>query len=323
MYRQLVCAAMLAAACCAAHAAEGVPKDFPAKPVRFITGFLPGGVSDTIARVVGEKMGEQLGQRVIIDGRPGAGGVLSMELAANANPDGYTWYLGQPVITISPNFKRKLPFDPLKAFAPVSLLGISPTLLVANPSLPFNTVSELIAYAKSRPDGLGVASSGPGTTNHLAAELFRAKSGVKLTSIQYKGAAATLFGAISGEVQLTFSPLLAGLTQVKAGKLKAIAVTGATRSVVLPNVPTIGETLAGYKVEAWYGLLVPAKTPAAMVKYLSDQANKALAAPEVKDRLLNQGVEVADTTPAGLAELIRQDAAQWAKLVRDAGIQLE
>ena len=308
----------------AAHAAEpGAPAGYPNKPIRFITGFLPGGVSDTIARVAGEKLGEQLGQRVIIDGRPGAGGVLSMEIAANANPDGYTWYLGQPVITISPNFKRKLPVDPLKALAPVSLLGISPTVLVVHPSVPVNSVADLIKFAKSRSEGLRVASSGPGTTNHFASELLRVKTGANVISIPYKGAAATLLAAMSGEVDATFSPLVAGLTQVKAGKLKAIAVTGAKRSQVLPNVPAIAETLPGYAIDAWYGILVPAKTPPAIVNYLSAETRKALESPQVKERLVSQGVDVAGSAPADFARFIREDAVHWAKLIKDTGIQLE
>jgi tripartite-type tricarboxylate transporter receptor subunit TctC len=306
-----------------APAAENLPVNYPSKTIRFVTGFLPGGVSDTIARVTGEKLGEQFGQRVVIDGRPGAGGVLSMQIAASANPDGYTWYLGQPVITISPNFKRKLPLDPIKAFAPVSLLGISPTVLVVNPTVPVNSVAELIAYAKARPDGLRVASSGPGTTNHLAGELFRVKTGIKLLNIAYKGAAATLLAAMSGETEATFSPLVAGLTQVKAGKLKPIALTGNKRSPVLPNVPTIGETLPGYSVEAWYGLMVPAKTPVAIVQFLNAQTRKALDTPIVRERLLANGVEVAASTPQEFAQFIHEDAAQWAKLVKDAGIELE
>jgi tripartite-type tricarboxylate transporter receptor subunit TctC len=307
----------------ATGAAETLPDNYPNKPIRFVTGFLPGGVSDTIARVTGDKLGEQLGQRVIIDGRPGAGGVLSMEIAASANPDGYTWYLAQPVITISPNFKRKLPLDPMKAFAPVSLIGVSPTVLVVHPSVPVSSVAELVAYAKARPDGLKVASSGPGTTNHLAGELFRVKTGIKLLNIAYKGAAATLLAAMSGEVEATFSPLVAGLTQVKAGKLKPVALTGKKRSPVLPNVPTIGETLPGYSVEAWYGLMVPARTPPAIVTFLNAQMRKALDTPAVKERLASQGVDVASSTPAEFAQFIRDDAAQWAKLVKDAGIQLE
>ena len=211
----------------------------------------------------------------------------------------------------------------MKALAPVSLLGISPTILVAHPSVPVASVADLVTFAKSRPDGVRVASSGPGTTNHLAGELFRVKTGIKLTNIQYKGAAATLLAAMSGETELTFSPLVAGLTQVKAGKLKAIAVTGAKRSPVLPNVPTIGETLPGYKVEAWYGLMVPAKTPPALVDFLYQQTRKALGTPAVKERLTAQGVDVASSAPADFARFIRDDAAQWAKLVKDAGIELE
>ena len=319
-----MCAATVLLTCTTvAPAAEGLPANYPNKAIRFVTGFLPGGVSDTIARVSGEKLGEQLGQRVVIDGRPGAGGVLSMEIAATANPDGYTWYLGQPVITISPNFKRKLPLDPMKAFAPVSLLGVSPTVLVVNPSVPVNSVPELIAYAKGRPDGLRVASSGPGTTNHLAGELFRVKTGTKLLNIAYKGAAATLLAAMSGEVEATFSPLVAGLTQVKAGKLRAIGLTGKKRSAVLPNVPTIAETLPGYSVEAWYGLMVPAKTPVPIVQFLNAQTRKALDTSIVRERLLANGVEPATSTPQEFAQLIHEDAAQWAKLVKDAGIQLE
>ena len=317
----LLSASMLAGA--VAHAAESGPDNYPNKPIRFVTGFLPGGVSDTIARVTGDKLAEQLGQRVIIDGRPGAGGVLSMEIAANANPDGYTWYLAQPVITISPNFKRKLPLDPMKAFAPVSLIGVSPTVLVVNPSVPVNSVAELITYAKTRPDGVKVASSGPGTTNHLAGELFRVKTGIKLLNIPYKGAAATLLAAMSGEVEATFSPLVAGLTQVKAGKLKPVALTGKKRSPVLPNVPTIGETLPGYSVEAWYGLMLPAKTPTGIVSYLNAQTRKALDTAVVRERLAAQGVDVSSSTTTEFAQFIREDAAQWAKLVKEAGIQLE
>jgi tripartite-type tricarboxylate transporter receptor subunit TctC len=203
------------------------------------------------------------------------------------------------------------------------LIGVSPTVLVVHPSVPVNSVAELVAYAKTRPDGLRVASSGPGTTNHLAGELFRVKTGTKLLNVAYKGAAATLLAAMSGEVEATFSPLVAGLTQVKAGKLKPVALTGKKRSAVLPNVPTIGETLPGYSVEAWYGIMVPAKTPPAIVNFLSEQTRKALDTPAVKDRLAAQGVDVASSPPSEFARFIREDAAQWAKLVKDAGIQLE
>ena len=321
MMRPILLAALAAALACStvARAAD----DYPYKTIRFVTGFLPGGVSDTLARVVAEKMGDRLGQRVIVDGRPGAGGVLSMEIAAGANPDGYTWYLGQPVITISPNFKRKPSIDTINAFAPVSLIGTAPTLLVANAGLPFSDVKGLIAYSKSQPGGLRFGSSGPGTTNHMAGELLRVTAGIPLTSIPYKGAAATFVATISGEIHLTFTPLLAGIPQVKAGKLKAIGVTGARRSPALPDVPAIAETLPGYEVSAWYGLVVPAKTPAPIIKRLNTDLNAVLATAEVRDRLAGQGVEVQGSTPEELARIIRVDATRWAKLVKDAGLQLE
>ena len=299
------------------------PADYPHKTIRFITGFLPGGVSDTIARVLSEKLGERLGQRVIIDGRPGAGGLISMELAAGASPDGYTWFLGTPVVTISPSFKRKLPFDPARALAAVTLIGTSPTILVAAASLPAASVKDLIALAKSRPGGLRYASSGQGTTNHLAAELLRVTANIPLTHIPYKGAAATLFAVITGEVDMSFVPLLPAIPHVKSGKLAGIAVTGARRAQALPNVPAIAETLPGYDVTSWYGLLVPGGTPPSLIQKLNAETNRVLEMTDVRDRLSAQGVEVQGSTPDALMELMRVDAARWAKLVKDAGIVLE
>ena len=299
------------------------PAAYPNKTIRFITGFLPGGVSDTIARVVGEKLGERLGQRVIIDGRPGAGGLISMELTAGASPDGYTWFLGTPVVTISPSFKRKLPFDPLKALAPVTLVGTSPTILVASAGVQATSVKDLIALAKVRPGGLRYASSGQGTTNHLAAELLRVTANIPLTHIPYKGAAATLLAVISGEVDISFVPLLPAIPHVKSGKLAGIAVTGAQRVQSLPNVPAIAETLPGYDVTSWYGLLVPGGTPAPLIQKLNTETNRVLELTEVRDRLSAQGVEVQGSTPGALMEFMRVDVARWAKLVKDAGIVLE
>ena len=318
----LIAAAMLVPA--AAVAQTPGAENFPSRTLRLITGFQPGGVSDTIARVTGEKLGELLGQRVIIDGRPGAGGVLSMELAANANPDGHTLYLGQPVITISPNFKNKPPFDPIKAFAPVSLIGLGSTMMVVHPSTPASNVKELIAYAKSQPPGtLRFGHSGMGSTNHLAGELFGVMSGIKMTPIPYKGAASNSLAVLQGEVQISMLPVLAAIPQVKSGRLKALGVTGAQRSQAVPDIPTIAETLKGYDVPVWYGFLVTAKTPAAIVNKLHAETQRALRTPDVKDRLAAQGIETQLSTRAEFAQLIQQDAARWAKLVKDAGIVLE
>ena len=298
-------------------------ENFPSRPLRLITGFQPGGVSDTVARVTGEKVGELLGQRVIIDGRPGAGGVLSMELAANANPDGHTLYLGQPVITISPNFKNKPSFDPIKAFAPVSLIGFGQTMMVVHPATPASNVKELVAYAKSQPPGsIRFGHSGVGSTNHLAGELFGIMSGVKLTPVPYKGAASNQLALLQNEVQISMLPILAAIPQVKAGRLKAIGVTGAKRSQAVPDIPTIGETLKGYDVPVWYGFVVTAKTPVAIVNKLHAETQKALQTPEVRDRLFSQGIETQLMSRADFAQLIQEDAVRWAKLVKAAGIIL-
>jgi tripartite-type tricarboxylate transporter receptor subunit TctC len=319
----LRCAAAFLAAASGPLCAQGAD-NFPARSMRLITGFQPGGVSDTIARVTGEKVGEILGQRVIVDGRPGAGGVLSMEIAANANPDGHTIYMGQPVITISPNFKNKPPFDPLQAFAPVSLIGFGQTMMVVHPSTPASSVKELIALGKSQPPGaLRFGHSGVGSTNHLAGELFGVMTGIKLTPIPYKGAASNQLALMQGEIQISMLPVLAAMTQVKAGKLKPIGVTGAKRSQAVPDVPTIGETIPGYEVPVWYGFVITAKTPAAIVDKLHAATQKALLAPEVKDRLFSQGVETQLMSRADFGKLIREDAVRWAKLVKDAGIALE
>lgn len=297
--------------------------EYPERPLRFITGFLPGGVSDTIARIVGSKLGERLNQRVIIDGRPGAGGQVGMTLAANATPDGYTFYLGQPVITLSPLFKNKPPFDPIKAFVPVVHLGNGPTLLVVHPSLPVNSVKDLIAYAKSKPEGLLFGSSGAGSTNHLAGELFKVMASVPLVHVPYKGAAANAVAVMQGEIGMAFQPLAAAIPQVKAGRLKGIAVTGAKRARAVPEIPTVGETLPGYQVVAWYGMLVPAGTPRAVVAYLNQQINQVLAMPEVADTLMRNGIEPEGGTPEAFARLINEDAASMAKLVKDAGIKFD
>jgi tripartite-type tricarboxylate transporter receptor subunit TctC len=308
----------------AVSAQNQVAENYPSRTLRLITGFQPGGVSDTVARVTGEKLGELLGQRVIVDGRPGAGGVLSMELAANANPDGHTLYMGQPVITISPNFKNKPSFDPLKAFAPISLIGFGATMMVVHPSTPAGNVKELVAYGRSQPPGtLRFGHSGVGSTNHLAGELFGVMSGIKFNAIPYKGAASNILAVLQGEIHISMLPVLAAIPQIKSGRLKAIGVTGAQRSQAVPDIPTIGETLKGYDVPVWYGFVVTAKTPVAIINKLHAETQRAIRSPEVKDRLASQGIETHPASRAEFAQLIQQDAVRWARLVKDAGITLE
>ncbi len=313
----------LALYACAVHAQQDA-RDFPNRPLRIITGYLPGGVSDTIARMMAEKMGERLGQRIVIDGRPGAGGTLSMDIAAHATPDGYTIFMGQPVITISPTFKRKFTYDPLKAFAPVSLVGQGATMMVVHPGTVASSVKELIAYGKSKPPGeLRYGHSGQGSTNHLAGELFAVMSGIQFTPIPYKGAAANVLAVLQGEVQVSFLPELATVQHLKSGRLKVLGVTSAKRSHAAPDVPTIGETLPGFEVPVWYGLVVPVKTPAAIVQKLNREMKAVLESPEVVKRLADQGIEVQYTTTAEFAKLIAEDAKRWAILVKDANLVLE
>jgi len=305
------------------RAADTVTSDYPNRPLRLITGFLPGGISDTLARVVGEKLGERIGQRVVIDGRPGAGGLISLEIAAGSTPDGYTLLLCTPAVTISPSFTRKLSFDPLNSFAAVSMLGSSPTITVVNPAVPADSMKELIALAKAKPGQLNYASSGQGTTNHLAGELLKTMAGIQITPITYKGAALTLLATISGETQLTFSPLLPAIPHIKSGKLRGLAVTSAKRSTALPDTPAIAETLPGYDVTSGYGILVPAKTPQAIIARLNTEINRVLETRDVKERLTAQGVEVAGSSSVELAAFIKNDAVRWAKLVKESGIRLD
>jgi len=308
----------------ASHVLAQQTADFPNRPMRIITGYLPGGVSDTVARTMAAQLGEQLSQRIIIDGRPGVGGTLAMEIAAKASPDGYTLFMGQPVITISPNFRNKPSYDPIKAFAPLSVIGFGATMMMSNPSVPATSVKELIAYGKGQPPGrLNFGHSGQGSTNHLAGELFSVMSGVQLTAVAYKGAALNILATIQGEVQLSFLPVLAALPQIKVGKLRAIGVTGAKRSKAAPQVPTIAETLPGYEVPVWYGLMAPAATPKAITTKLNLEIKKALEVAATVDRLESQGIETEYTTIAQFEKLIQEDARRWARLVKQSGIVLD
>jgi tripartite-type tricarboxylate transporter receptor subunit TctC len=296
---------------------------FPDRPIRVITGFAAAGVSDVIVRTVGEQLGRQLGQRLIIDTRPGAGSLVSMGIAAAATPDGYTLHLATPALSLSPLFvDRQLGFDPLKAFAGVSLLGTGPTVMAAHPRLAVKSTRELIDYAKARPGELKVGHSGEGSIQHLAGELFRVTSGANLTPVAYRSAQASLFAALQGEVELVFSPLSSALTHLQAGRLRALGVTSARRAKAAPEIPSIAETLPGYDVFSWYALVVPAATPRAIVGRLNDEIRKALAEPAVYEQLERQGIEAQHNTPEQLQALMVKDHQRWAKLVKDAGITL-
>jgi len=298
-------------------------ESFPARPLRVITGFAAGGVSDVIARAVGAQLSSQLGQPVLMDVRPGAGGTLSMSIAAAAQPDGHTLYLATPTVTLSPLFtERKLGLDPFRAFVPVSLIGTGPSVLTTHPRLPARTVGELVAYGRSRPEGLRVGHSGEGSIQHLAGELYRVRTGATLTPIAYRSGQASMVAALQGEVDITFVPLSSALPHMESGRLRALGVTSAKRARAVPDVPAMAETLPGFDVFSWYGLLVPAAVPRRVLDRLNAELRRALEVQSLRDVLERQGLEVQASTSESFGQLMKEDHQRWASLVKEAGIVL-
>ncbi len=298
---------------------------YPTRPVRFVVGFLPGGPSDTIARVVGSKLSEGLGQQVVVDNRAGAGGNVSAEIVAAAQPDGHSILLGTggPLV-IAPVIGQKVGFDPDRDFAAVSKLGDSMSILSANPGLAANNVRDLIALAKAKPSEINYASSGIGTANHLAAELLSSMAGIRLTHVPFRGSGAALPALIGGEVKLGFGPLLPAIPHVKAGRLKALGVSGLKRSSGAPDIPTIAEQgLPGFEVNSWYGVFVPSATPAPIVARLNKELVRALSLPDVKERLMRDGVEPGGSTPAQLLAVVQAEKKLWTKVIKEAGIKVQ
>ncbi|HZN25267.1 MAG TPA: tripartite tricarboxylate transporter substrate binding protein [Burkholderiales bacterium] len=298
---------------------------YPTRPIRFVVGFLPGGPSDTIARVVAVKLGEALGQPVVVENRAGAGGNVSADIVADANPDGHTILLGTggPLV-IAPIIGQKIGFDPDRDFAPVSTLGGSMSILSANPSLPANNVKELIALAKAKPGEINYASSGVGAANHLAAELLSSIAGIKLTHVPYKGSGAALPALISGEVKLGFGPLLPAIPHVKAGRLKALGVTGLKRATAAPDIPTIAEQgFPGFHVDSWYGLFVPARTPKPVIARLNAEIKRIMTLPDVNERLSRDGVDPAGSTPEQLNAIVQKEKKMWSKVIRESNIKVQ
>jgi len=297
----------------------------PSKPIRLIVPFAAGGGNDNIARLVGKRLTDSVGQPLVIDNRPGAGGVLGAELAAKAAPDGYTLFLGGVGShALNPNLIEKLPYDPIKDFAPVILLAQAPLILVVHPSVPARTFAEFVAYARNNPGKLNFASNGNGSSSQLAAVMFDSMAGAEMVHVPYKGLAPALTDLLSGQVQLMFSSVVAILPHIKAGKLRALAVTGAGRLPSLPEVPTIAESgFPGYEASSWYGILAPAGTPREIVAKLNAELSKALAQPEVRNSLLADGAEPVGGTPESFAAYIRSEKERMGKLIRDAKIRLE
>ena len=325
MARRLVVALLfISASLGAASAFAQDAKDYPNKPIRFIVPYPPAGGTDIVARILTEPLAAALGQPIIIDNRGGAAGNLGTDIAAKSAPDGYTILFTLSSHTINPKLYDKLPFDVEKDFAPISLAALIPQILVAHPSVPVNNVSDLIALAKREPGKLNYASVGTGSPGHIAGELFKLKTGVDIVHVPYKGGGPAVTDTLGGQVQLLFVSIPAALQYVKAGKLKALAVTSDKRSQAAPDIPTIAESgVPDCVVNSWYGALAPAKTPPAIVAKLQAAFAKVLALPEVKERLFLQGAEAASSTSAEFDRRIRDELKQWEYVIREARIKAE
>jgi tripartite-type tricarboxylate transporter receptor subunit TctC len=298
---------------------------YPSKPIRFIVPFPPGGGNDTIARLIGQKLTAATAQQVIVDNRPGAGGTIGAEAAAKSAADGYTMFLaGVATHGINPNLRRKLFYDPVKDFDAVSLIASAPLLVVVHPSLPVRSVKDLIALAKSKPGQINYASNGAGGSSHLAVELFDMMTGARMVHIPYKGLSPALTELISGQVQVMFSSAVAMLPQVKAGRLRAIAMTGSKRSQAIPEVPTVAEAgVPGYETGSWYGIVVPAGTPRAAVDRLSKEVITIVRSADITNRLNDEAVIPVGSTPEEFSAYIKKELARWARVIKSAGIALE
>ena len=316
----LACAGALAHA--PAPAAE-TGDAYPSKPLRFVVGFTPGGGSDTVARLLAQKLGETWAQPVVVDNRPGAGGNLANEIVARSGADAYTVLIASSSFSIQPAIYSNLNFRPLVDFAPVSLASSSPYLLVVHPAVAAQSVKELIALAKAQPGKLNYASAGAGSALHLACELFKSMAGVDIVHVPYKGANG-IPDLIAGAVQMTIAGPPQTMTHVRAGRLRALAVTTVKRAAIAPNLPTVAEAgVPGYEVDAWYGALVPGAAPRARVERLAAEINRALASADVREKFALQGLETRGTTPVEFATVIRDDIAKWTRVVRDAGIKAD
>jgi tripartite-type tricarboxylate transporter receptor subunit TctC len=309
-----------------AHAASAIAAEpvFPMKPIRMIVAVPPGGPADTLARLVAPRLTESLGQTVVIDNRPGANGIIAYETTARATPDGHTFTAVAAGVVINASLYPKIPYDPLKDFAPITLGITVPNILVVHPSVSASSVKDLVALAKAKPGTLAFASAGNGTSGHLALEVFRMHAGVDVTHVPYKGGGPALAEVLAGQVQALFSIALAAMPHINAGKLRALAITSAKRSRVAPELPTVAEAgFPGFEVIGWFGWLAPAATPRAIVTRLNAELVRVLRLPDVRDRLLNQSTEPVGNTPQEFAAFMKSEHEKWSKVIKAAHIKVE
>jgi len=298
---------------------------YPVKPIHLVVPFPPGGSLDVVARAIGQKLTEAWGQPVIIDNRPGAGGNIGADFVAKSAPDGYTILEGAlSTHAVNVTLYGKLPYDPIKDFAPITLVAVTPNVLVVNPSLPVNSVAQLIAYAKANPDKLSFGSGSNGSAGHLAGELFKREAGVDMLHVPYKGGAPALQALLAGDTQLMFDNLANSTPQLKAGKLKALAVTTAKRSALAPDLPTLSETgLPGFDIYTWWGFLAPAGTPNEIVAKWNAEVTRILNTPNMRAFFAQQGAEASPTTPEQFSALIRSEIPKYAKIVKESGAKVD
>ncbi|SFE59868.1 tripartite tricarboxylate transporter substrate binding protein [Paracidovorax wautersii] len=323
--RGLIAAAAAAAACALLPGLAAAQGAFPSKTITIIVPFAAGGTTDILARVVAQGMGAELGQPVVVDNRAGAGGNIGGQLAARAPADGYTLFMGTVgTHAINAALYKKMPFDPIKDFAPLTRVANVPNLLVANPAQPFKTVQELIAYAKANPGRINFGSSGSGSSIHLSGELFKSMAKVDMQHVPYKGSAPAVTDLLGNQIAIMFDNMPSAIQHVRSGKLRAIAVTTAKRSPELPDVPTIAEAgVPGYEATSWFGMFAPAGTPAPVVAKLNATIVKVLAQPDIRKKLAEQGAEAAGETPDQFAAFIQKESVKWGKVVKESGASVD
>jgi tripartite-type tricarboxylate transporter receptor subunit TctC len=305
--------------------AQNPAANYPNKPIRFVVPYTAGGTTDILARIIAAKLTESWGQHVLVDNRPGAGGNIGTDLVAKAGPDGYTIVMGAiSTHAINPSLYKSIPYDHIRDFAPITRVGLLPNVLVVNPSLPAKTVKEFIAYGKANPGKLNFASPGTGTSLHLSGELFKDMTGTDMVHVPYKGSTPALTDLLGGQVLAMFDNLPASLPHIKGGKLRPLAVTTARRTPALPDVPTMIEAgVPGFEVTSWFAVFAPARTPKEIVAKLNSEMVKILNSPDVKEKLAQQSVEAAPTTPEELAAFVKSETERWAKVIKATGATVE
>ncbi len=324
--RQSTRLTLAAAICTVAAVLAGTPAwsaGYPAKPIRIVVPYPAGGGTDMLARAVGEKLMQRLGATVIVDNRPGGGTNIGMGLVAKANPDGYTLLIASVPLAINTSMYDKLSYDPVKELDPITLVASSALVLLAHPGVKASTIRELIDYSKANPGKLHFSSIGSGTSSHLAGELFKSTTGADMVHVPYKGSSPALIALLGGQVELMFSTMIAGMPHIQTGKTKALAVTTKARAAVLPNVPTIAETVPGFETVVWYGFLAPARTPKPIMSRLHSEITAALKMPDVVQRFTAEGADIVANRPEEFAAFLADERTKWAKVVKQSGAKVD